>query len=247
MQENNPEGNYEINKMGDGNGDEDKVIRIRGLPWSATKEDIIKFFDGIEILNGVEGVHMTLSREGRPSGEAYVELVDQEDISKAEKKHNQHMGRRYIEVFEAKRSEMEWVIKRANAGPGNEDDCCVRLRGLPFGCSKEEIMQFFSGLEIVPNGIALPTDYQGRHTGEAFVQFVNKETAQKAMEKHKEKIAHRYIEIFKSNLNEIRSAMSPKMRGPGPMGGFSRPSPYDSRDRFGGPNRYNMSRGRGSK
>lgn len=58
----------------------------------------------------------------------------------------------------------------------------------------------------------------------------------------------RYIEIFKSNFNEIRSAMSPKMRGPGPMGGaFNRPSPYDSRDRFGGPNRYNMNRGRGSE
>lgn len=47
-------------------------------------------------------------------------------------------------------------------------------------------------MEIVPNGIALPIDFQGRHTGEAFVQFVNKETTQKAMEKHKEKIAHRW-------------------------------------------------------
>lgn len=26
------------------------------------------------------------------------------------------------------------------------DDGCVRLRGLPFGCSKEEIAQFFSGI-----------------------------------------------------------------------------------------------------
>lgn len=40
---------------------------------------------------------MTLSREGRPSGEAYIELADQDDIPLAEKKHNQHMGRRYIE------------------------------------------------------------------------------------------------------------------------------------------------------
>lgn len=47
-------------------------------------------------------------------------------------------------------------------------------------------------MEIVPNGIALPTDYQGRHTGEAYVQFVNKEVAEKALEKHKEKIAHRW-------------------------------------------------------
>lgn len=47
-------------------------------------------------------------------------------------------------------------------------------------------------MEIVPNGIALPTDYQGRHTGEAYVQFINKEVAEKSLEKHKEKIAHRW-------------------------------------------------------
>lgn len=47
-------------------------------------------------------------------------------------------------------------------------------------------------MEIVPNGIALPTDYQGRHTGEAFVQFINKDVAEKSLEKHKEKIAHRW-------------------------------------------------------
>ncbi|KAG7159863.1 Heterogeneous nuclear ribonucleoprotein H2-like, partial [Homarus americanus] len=311
-----------------GEGDEETVVRVRGLPWSATVEDVVKFFDGVNIKNGRDGVHLTLSREGRPSGEAYVEVSSEED-----------------------KSEMEWVVKRAGFGAsGGEDDGCVRLRGLPFGCSKEEIAQFFSGLEIVPNGIALPTDYQGRHTGEAYVQFINKEVAEKSLEKHKEKIAHRvlqgedgsreavnpwwaggqavsqvgrggsravglgwswwaglghcwagregaggdtgpghghglvgpglglglstlstllriwilalvgqekapielpekisrYIEIFRSNLGEVRAAMSPKMRGPGgPMGGYNnRPTPYDSRDRFGGMNRYSLG-GRG--
>lgn len=48
------------------------------------------------------------------------------------------------------------------------------------------------GLEIVPNGISIPTDYMGRSSGEAYVQFENKEMAEKAMEKHKEKIGHRW-------------------------------------------------------
>ena len=41
---------------------------------------------------------------------------------------------------------MDWVIKRA--GPGQmtgSNEAVVRLRGLPFGCSKEEIAQFFTG------------------------------------------------------------------------------------------------------
>lgn len=42
---------------------------------------------------------------------------------------------------------MEWVVKRSGLNLENVmDDGCVRLRGLPFGCSKEEIAQFFSGI-----------------------------------------------------------------------------------------------------
>lgn len=40
---------------------------------------------------------MTMSREGRPSGEAYVEMETDEDIEKACKKDRDHMGHRYIE------------------------------------------------------------------------------------------------------------------------------------------------------
>lgn len=40
---------------------------------------------------------MTMSREGRPSGEAYVEMETDDDIEKACKKDRDHMGRRYIE------------------------------------------------------------------------------------------------------------------------------------------------------
>ncbi|GLG99799.1 RNA-binding protein fusilli, partial [Gryllus bimaculatus] len=225
--------------------DESYVVKLRGLPWSTSADEIRKFFSDCNIKHGKLGIHMTMSREGRPSGEAYVEMETDEDIERAIKKDRDHMGHRYIEVFKAKRSEMEWVVKRSGLNLENAmDDGCVRLRGLPFGCSKEEIAQFFSGLEIVPNGISLPTDYTGRSTGEAYVQFVNKEVAEKALDKHKEKIGHRYIEIFRSSLSEVRAALGPKMRPMGPGGFNQRPAPYDRGDRFGGMNRYsNMGRG----
>ncbi|KAG8193963.1 hypothetical protein JTE90_013660 [Oedothorax gibbosus] len=227
------------------NEDDGFVVRVRGLPWSATKDEILKFFTGVNIKNGLGGIHMTLSREGRPSGEAYVELASEEDFTKAIEKHNDHMGHRYIEVFKSKRSEMDWVIKRSGSHKEESlSDGCVRLRGLPFGCSKEEISQFFSGLEIAPNGISLPTDFQGRSTGEAYVQFASRETAEKAMGKHKEKIGHRYIEIFKSSLQEIRAAVGmsgPKVRPPLIP---NRPGPYDRSERFSTMmNRYGMGRG----
>lgn len=38
-----------------------------------------------------------MSREGRPSGEAYVEFETEEDTTKGLEKDNEHLGSRYIE------------------------------------------------------------------------------------------------------------------------------------------------------
>ena len=54
------------------------------------------------------------------------------------------------------------------------------------------ICPWVEGLEIVPNGITLPVDIQGRSTGEAFVQFASQDIAEKALKKHKERIGHRW-------------------------------------------------------
>ncbi|XP_078269250.1 heterogeneous nuclear ribonucleoprotein H3 isoform X2 [Rhinoraja longicauda] len=203
--------------------EEDYVVRVRGLPWSCTPEEVTRFFSECDIRNGLRGVQFTTSKDGRPSGEAYVHLDNEEDFKKALAKDRKYMGHRYIEVFKSNGSEMEWVLKHNGATPTDtSNDGTVRLRGLPFGCSKEEIVQFFTGLEIVPNGITLPMDYQGRSTGEAFVQFASKEIAEKALGKHKERIGHRYIEIFKSSRSEVRAYYDPPKRLMG-----QRPGPYD--------------------
>jgi heterogeneous nuclear ribonucleoprotein F/H len=84
------------------------------------------------------------------------------------------MEHRYIEVFESNNIDMDWVLK--HTGPNTPDtasDGFVWLRGLPFGCSKEEMIQFFAGLEIVPTGITSLVDFQGRSTREAFVWFAS--------------------------------------------------------------------------
>ena len=47
-------------------------------------------------------------------------------------------------------------------------------------------------MEIVPNGITLLQDQQGRTTGDAYVQFANRAIAEKSLGKHKEKIGHRW-------------------------------------------------------
>ncbi|XP_058911065.1 heterogeneous nuclear ribonucleoprotein F [Kogia breviceps] len=205
-------------------GGEGFVVKLRGLPWSCSVEDVQNFLSDCTIHDGVAGVHFIYTREGRQSGEAFVELESEDDVKMALKKDRESMGHRYIEVFKSHRTEMDWVLK--HSGPNSADtanDGFVRLRGLPFGCTKEEIIQFFSGLEIVPNGITLPVDPEGKITGEAFVQFASQELAEKALGKHKERIGHRYIEVFKSSQEEVRSYSDPPLK----FMSVQRPGPYD--------------------
>ena len=44
---------------------------------------------------------------------------------------------------------MQWVLERNGQQNNSSSDkeAVIRLRGLPYGCSKEEIANFFSGME----------------------------------------------------------------------------------------------------
>jgi len=237
-----------------------KVVKARGLPWSATAAEVVQFFNNCTIAGGDGGVHFTTNREGRPSGECFIELSTEEDVTEALKMDHQNMGKRYVEVFECSVKDMEFAVGGKTGGPTGKaeewgggdtfgDDGVVRLRGLPFEASKEDIADFFGGLEIEENGVLMVTDYNGRSSGEAFVQFTNGGDAGRALEKNKASMGRRYIEVFRSSMEEAKRAQSIMMgfdampgpaRGGGPMrggygGGMGRPGPYDRlRGGYGG-------------
>lgn len=188
----------------------------------------MKFLSGCSVAGGKEGIHIVYDNDGRLNGDAFVELSSEADVTEAVKKNRNHIGRRYIEVIEADQQKMEFALKQgsssssSNSSPSQMNDCIVRLRGLPYECCKEEIANFFLGLAIAPNGITLMTDHLGRTEREGFVQFASPDLIPKALEKHKEKIQHRYIEVYKSSLAELHK----KVGKPSPWTG-GRPGPYD--------------------
>lgn len=74
------------------------IIRLRGLPFSATPADIKSFLAPIELPDGINSIQMVRRPDLRPTGEAYVHLSTETDVMQALNKHKQMMGKRYIEV-----------------------------------------------------------------------------------------------------------------------------------------------------
>uniref|UniRef100_A0A915K1W1 RRM domain-containing protein n=1 Tax=Romanomermis culicivorax TaxID=13658 RepID=A0A915K1W1_ROMCU len=192
----------------------DCIVRIRGCPWSTKESEVRDFFSACE---EVKAVHFTFTKEGRPTGEAYLELGSPRDVDLALLKHRENLKSRYIEVFVAKRSELDFVLRRTTGKTQQNSetkDTVVRIRGLPFGSTAQDIQDFFVGLEIAPEGIVRPTDKTGRVTGEAYVKFVDKETTERALDKHMKEIGNRYIEVFRSTESEMYIAKYPNGGGP---------------------------------
>ena len=103
------------------------VIRTRGLPYDATPEKIANFFHDCEIVGGKDGIHIKLTPEGNSSGEAYIELASEDDAKKAFHHHNEHMGHRYVEVFQSNVSEMEWCLNQVKESKVTRISCNVNL------------------------------------------------------------------------------------------------------------------------
>ncbi|MBN3299338.1 ESRP2 protein, partial [Amia calva] len=189
--------------------DSETIIRARGLPWQSSDQDIARFFKGLNIAKG--GVALCLNAQGRRNGEALVRFVSPEHRDLALDRHKHHMGSRYIEVYKATGEEF---LKIAG-GTSNEvaqflskeNQVIIRMRGLPFTATVEDVLGFLGPDCPVTDGregLLFVKYPDGRPTGDAFVLFACEEYAQNAVRKHKEILGKRYIELFRSTAAEVQ-------------------------------------------
>ncbi|XP_038041226.1 epithelial splicing regulatory protein 2 isoform X5 [Anas acuta] len=199
--------------------DNETVIRARGLPWQSSDQDIARFFKGLNIAKG--GVALCLNAQGRRNGEALVRFVNSEQRDLALERHKHHMGSRYIEVYKATGEEF---LKIAG-GTSNEvaqflskeNQVIIRMRGLPFTATQEDVLGFLGPECPVTGGkegLLFVKYPDGRPTGDAFVLFSCEEYAQNALKKHKEILGKRYIELFRSTAAEVQQVLNRYMSTP---------------------------------
>ncbi|KAI1724877.1 RNA recognition motif domain-containing protein [Ditylenchus destructor] len=178
--------------------DSGNFVRLRGLPYSASEKDVRDFFEGLKPLD----IMFINSNDGRPAGECYVEFESKEDVAKAMEKHQQNMGKRYIEVFTVSGLDLNKIMRRQQQKQGSYGEVyALRIRGLPFSCKKDDIINFFTGFQNSIAEIILGRERggNGRPTGEAFVRFNSKESLDGAMQFDGKHMGTRYLELFRSD------------------------------------------------
>jgi len=204
------------------------VARLRGLPFSASEDDIRKFLVGVS----VSGVHIVMDALGRNSGDAYVEVPSKEAERQVLAFNKRHMGTRYVEIFSSSIAEMTASIQLSGSnmpnrgrgggpppmgglggggfggggslrGPGsfNAGDMsgsCLRMQGLPYTCTESDITRFFQEVNVTPLRI-----HRKHNGGEAYVEFASPAETNLAMTKHKHNIGRRYIDLFRASQTEL--------------------------------------------
>uniref|UniRef100_A0A0E0F275 RRM domain-containing protein n=1 Tax=Oryza meridionalis TaxID=40149 RepID=A0A0E0F275_9ORYZ len=147
-------------------------------------------------------------------------------------RNRQNMGRRYVEVFRCKKQEYYSAIaaemnqggffdseyrhspppprpkKPAEDKSSMEYTEVLKLRGLPYSATTEDIIKFFVEYELTDENVHIVYRPDGKATGEAFVEFPTAEVAKTAMCKDKMTIGTRYVELFPSTPEEASRAKS---------------------------------------
>uniref|UniRef100_A0A8C6AIF3 Epithelial splicing regulatory protein 2 n=1 Tax=Monodon monoceros TaxID=40151 RepID=A0A8C6AIF3_MONMO len=220
---------------------EDQVIlRLRGLPFSAGPADVLGFL-GPEcpVTGGADGLLFVRHPDGRPTGDAFALFACEELAQAALRRHKGTLGKRYIELFRSTAAEVQQVLNRYASSPllptltapllpipfplaaGTGRDC-VRLRGLPYTATIEDILNFLgeAAADIRPHGVHMVLNQQGRPSGDAFIQMTSAERALAAAQRcHKKAMKERYVEVVPCSTEEMshvlmggtlgRSGMSP--------------------------------------
>mmetsp|Transcript_21238 Transcript_21238/g.36513 ORF Transcript_21238/g.36513 Transcript_21238/m.36513 type:complete len:357 (+) Transcript_21238:294-1364(+) len=86
-------------------------IRMRGLPYQATKQDVLDFFKDYKPIES--SVLLTYRPDGRSSGEGYVAFDDASDAKAAMTMHRSTIGSRYIELFISNKEEHSRNVARS--------------------------------------------------------------------------------------------------------------------------------------
>jgi len=209
------------------NPTKDFTLRLRGLPYNARELEVLEFLRGLRIRK--ENLSFLYDHEGKFTGEAFVKLLNESDYKEALSFHLGEIGNRYIEIYastgddfmkayNSKFPEKRDVYFNASDLDINfpKDSGILKIKGLPFSATEEDIKLFFQPTKVLENGVKRSI-ISGKPSGEAFVLFENQELSKHAILMNMEKIGNRYIDISETCLKEYENFMNHNFINCGPQ------------------------------
>ena len=205
------------------------TLKMRGLPFSATEQDIKNFFHPVS----VKEIRLVQTAKGRPSGRAFVDFYNENDLKQSLKHHKEYINNRYIELFidegltvrEVGGANKEVGLKQQQSlkhyelGSKGKDENLLDsgrlfVRNLPYSITEEDITSLFEKYGPLTE-VTIPLDKEGSHSiGYAFITFVFPEHAVKALEELDGSIFQgRLLHLMPSKDKDIGSIDDGKISG----------------------------------
>ena len=102
--------------------------------------------------------------------------------------------------LDAKRPEPKRIDAANSAAAKGGATSKVKLRGLPYGATPVDVVNFFKGFGVVESQVQFGYNSDGRPSGEAWISFSRLDDARRAVrEKDRHHMGDRYVELFLLN------------------------------------------------
>ena len=202
-------------------------LLLTGVPFNATKKDIILFFNDLEIYKPFEyGIYFVINYKKHRIGHVYVIFNNKYDYNLGLKKDGHYIGDRYINVLEGDLIEFK---KNVKIGFGinmkiiindNIDNNFhyLKLKGFSFGITEFGINEWLKKEFIFPISIYIIYDYRNRNSGISFLKFKYETEIENVFKRINNKyLGIRYINVNLSNINELKLSLTQMIGSPLPQ------------------------------
>lgn len=173
------------------------IVRMRGLPYCTTPEQVVEFF---------------ASHKADLSPGGSTEAVVQKGVESS-------TGRRDKSSIVEQKSVSTERMETSTEDQSDLNNNHIKEEPQKTGKICKPYCRVMHGVDGV-----LFVKRNGKPSGDCFVLFENEQQGQLALTKHRESIGARYIELFRSSTSEVQQIFNRTMDAVGLKNGFGEPS-----------------------
>ncbi|GFT00350.1 hypothetical protein NPIL_660951 [Nephila pilipes] len=181
---------------------ENLIYRMKGLPYIVSYNDIINFFQGLDLTD----IYVERSSDGKATGIGYVAFGNPQDYQAAFERTGKKIGHRCVHLMMSSKKSMlkfkeqkgdllsQSTVLRPSAvttnNPLSDSSCAIRrplcalLTGLPQDITHSKIKNFFQDAGLKPDAIHITLNDKGRPNSRAFAEFNNVRDLESALKCH---------------------------------------------------------------